>query len=81
MSFYKVINCVLFQALLPVFQITGGENVGDRRHVRIHYHEAKKHAARELVTAHAHSDEHAVDVHSDGVQSDFRGETNVFITR
>jgi len=28
-----------------------------------------------LVAAHAHSDEHAVDVHFDGVQDDFREET------
>lgn len=55
---------------LPVFQITGGEDVGDWRHVRIHYHETKQHAARELVTAHAHGDEHAVDIHFD--QVDFR---------
>jgi len=27
-----------------------------------------------LVTAHAHSDQHAVNVHFDGVQADFRGE-------
>jgi len=61
----------MFLSPLPVFQITGGEDVGNRRYVRIHYHEAKKHAARELVTAHTHGDEHAVDVHC----SDFSGET------
>jgi len=27
-----------FSMRLPVFQITGCEDVGNRRHVRIHYH-------------------------------------------
>lgn len=48
---------------LPVFQITGGENVCDRRNVRVHYHESKQYAADELVPAHTQRNKHIINIH------------------
>lgn len=47
----------------PVIYVTGCEHVRKRRHVREHDHEAEQQTSRELVPAHAHGHEHAVDVH------------------